>query len=82
MPATLRRLIDKRISPTLGSTPVGSLTALELDDLYTDLVERGAQAGAGIRQVHAILRAALGQPMEWQVVFVERGKGSHAAPGP
>jgi len=67
-PTTLRRyknLLSKRILPALGDRPVGSIKAMELDDLYQGLVRRVGLSPATVRQAHAIIRRALRQAVMW-----------------
>ena len=62
-----RLVIDRDIKPTLGTLRLSKLTALDIDRLYTRLRKRSL-APATIRQVHAIIRAALHQAERWGLV--------------
>lgn len=67
-PTTLRRyrgLLDKRILPALGTRPVHSIRADELDRLYLALVNDAGLAPGSVRQVHAVVRRALRQAVRW-----------------
>ena len=69
-PTTLReykRLIDRRIKPAIGPTPLSKLSALELDVLYSALSDEGLSP-ASVRQVHSVLRAACRQGVKWRML--------------
>jgi integrase len=69
-PTTLReykRLIDKRITPAIGTKPLGKLTTLELDTLYAALTDEGLSP-ASVHQVHSIVRAACRQGVKWKLL--------------
>jgi integrase len=69
-PTTLReykRLIDKRIKPAIGTSPLANLSVLELDNLYSELTDEGLSP-ATVRQVHSILRAACRQGVKWRML--------------
>ena len=69
-PATLynyRRYVDRELAPTIGALRLSKLTASHLDGLYSALRRRGL-APATIRQIHAIVRAALHQAVRWGLV--------------
>ncbi len=69
-PATLynyRRYVDRELVPTIGAVRLSKLTAGHLDGLYSALRRRGL-APATIRQIHAIVRAALNQAVRWGLV--------------
>jgi integrase len=69
-PATLygyRRYIDRELTPTIGGVRLSKLSAGHLDGLYSSLRRRGL-APATIRQIHAIVRAALHQALKWGLV--------------
>lgn len=71
------RLIDRRITPTLGDTPLAKLTAFELDAFYRAAETEGLSSSS-VRQMHAILRKALGQAVKWQ--WLPRNPASDATP--
>jgi len=65
-----RRYIDRSIAPRLGHVRLDKLTTAMLDGLYRELRESGGRGGrplapATVRQVHAVLRRALGQAERW-----------------
>jgi integrase len=69
-PATIynyRRYVTKELTPVIGSLRLSKLTAGHLDRLYSALRRRGL-APATIRQIHAIMRAALHQAVRWGLV--------------
>ncbi|MCP3937133.1 MAG: site-specific integrase, partial [Actinomycetia bacterium] len=58
-PTTLReyrRLVDKRIAPGLGKTPLVKLTTPVLDEFYRALSDEAGLAPSSVRQVHSIIR--------------------------
>ena len=67
-PTTLRRyrgLIDVHIAGALGDRPLHKIRTSDLDAFYLALVRQVGLAPATVRQVHAILRRALGQAVRW-----------------
>lgn len=67
-PSTLRNYrsqIEHTIRPRLGDVPLTRLTARHLDQLYGDLKSTGRSAKT-IRNVHAIISAALHQAVRWE----------------
>jgi integrase len=61
------KYVDRELVPVLGQVRLSKLTAHHLDSLYADLSGRGL-APATVRQIHAIVRAALNQGMRWGLV--------------
>jgi integrase len=59
--------VTKELVPVIGSVRLSKLTAGHLDRLYSALRRRGL-AAATIRQIHAIMRAALHQAVRWGLV--------------
>lgn len=57
-------LVDLHIAPALGTIALRRLEAAELDRFYRALLDKGL-APATVRQVHAVLRRALGQAYRW-----------------
>jgi integrase len=69
-PSTLygyRRYVNRELVPVIGSLRLSKLTAGHLDRLYSALRRRGL-APATIRQIHAVIRAALHQAVRWGLV--------------
>ncbi len=69
-PSTLygyRRYVNRELVPVIGLLRVSKLTAGHLDRLYSALRRRGL-APATIRQMHAVMRAALHQALRWGLV--------------
>jgi hypothetical protein len=61
------KYIDRELLPAFGDVRLSKLTARHLDGLYTALTKRGL-APATIRQIHAVVRAALNQAVRWGLV--------------
>jgi len=59
-----RRLIDRQLKPRFGDLPLDRVTGRDLDRYYDELVAAGL-ATATVRQVHAVMRGALGQAVKW-----------------
>lgn len=62
-----RKFIRRDINPRLGAMRLSKLSARDIDGLYSALTARGL-APATVRQIHAILRAALNQAERWGLV--------------
>ena len=66
-----RVLLDNRILPTWGDTPLRRLTTADLDWWYSDLRRTGRLDGTGglsansVRRIHSVLRRALDQGVRW-----------------
>ncbi|MGH8055594.1 MAG: hypothetical protein ACREP4_16915, partial [Stenotrophomonas sp.] len=65
-----QRCIATKILPALGTVQIRKLTVETLDQFYAELRKRGGVggrplAGATVRKVHFILRAALGLAVKW-----------------
>ncbi len=60
-----RRLVSTLIEPKLGALPLRRVTTQRLDALYSELVRDRALSPSSVRQVHAVLRGALGQAVRW-----------------
>jgi integrase len=72
-----RRLIDSRIVPTLGHVPLSRLEPRQLDVWYAQLSAEGL-APRTVRNIHAVIRTALGQAMRWG--WVQRNVAELATP--
>ncbi|NNC79856.1 MAG: site-specific integrase [Acidimicrobiales bacterium] len=80
-PTTLReyrRLIDKRIGPALGATPLIKLTTTMLDDFYRALTTEVGLAPASVRQIHSIIRRCLKQGVKWG--WIQHNVAANATP--
>ncbi|MCP5043082.1 MAG: site-specific integrase [bacterium] len=67
-PTTLReyrRLVDRRIAPGLGKTPLVKVTTPVLDDFYRALSDDAGLSASSIRQIHSIIRRGLKQGVKW-----------------
>ena len=65
-----QHIIDRRLLPRFGTTPLRRLTTSDLDLFYAHLRKRGGATGgplspASVKRVHAVLRRALGQAVKW-----------------
>ena len=54
--------------PGLGAKPLASVSALDIQTLYRDLLVRNLSARS-IRYTHAVLRSALNQAMRWNLIL-------------
>jgi hypothetical protein len=73
-PSTLygyRNSANRTVIPAIGTVRLSKLTAGHLDALYSSLRERGL-APATVRQIHAIMRAALHQAVRWGLTALQR----------
>ena len=57
--------IRRYLVPTLGNMPLSRLTVVDIQALYTDMLERGLSVGT-IRRAHTILNQALKQAVRWK----------------
>ena len=57
--------IRRYLVPTLGNMPLSRLTVVDIQALYTDMLERGLSVGT-IRRSHTILNQALKQAVRWK----------------
>ena len=60
-----RRLTNKLIEPALGALPLRKVTTERLDGFYAGLIRQQGLSASSVRQVHAVLRGALGQAVRW-----------------
>jgi integrase len=58
------RMVDRHVVPALGGTTVQALTPPKLNAFYADLLASGL-APKTVRNVHAVLRKALGDAVRW-----------------
>ena len=59
-----RKYVDRELIPAIGAVRLSKLTAGHLERLYSSLCRHGL-APATVRQIHAIVRAALHQAVRW-----------------
>jgi len=64
---TYQIILSKHVLPFLGSLTLRKLTPLRIQHFYTVLEKRGCSPSM-IRNVHARLRTALGQAVEWRLL--------------
>ena len=57
-------LLARYVRPALGDRRLRDLTPLDVQGLYTGMLERGLSART-VRYTHAVLRQALGQAVRW-----------------
>lgn len=65
-----RRILDRHVLPTFGSTPLRRLRTSDLDAWYARLRASGGVDGAplapnSVQRIHALLRRALNQGVKW-----------------
>jgi integrase len=66
-----RTLLDNRILPKWGHTPVRGLRTFDLDEWYAELRRKGRLDGLGglsansVKRIHSVLRRALAQGVKW-----------------
>jgi integrase len=80
-----RRLIDRRVGPTLGHVKVVELRANQLDAWYGELLVGGAVSGRplsanSVRHIHSVLHRALEQGIAWD--WIADNPARRASPPP
>ena len=65
---SVRSIIDRHLTPGIGSIRVSELTTVDIDELYGRLRRSGHQNGTAlsvgaVRRVHSVLHRALAQAM-------------------
>ncbi len=63
-----RRLATTLIVPALGTLTLRRVTTQRLDGFYATLVRERGLSPSSVRQVHAVLRGALGQAVRWSLI--------------
>jgi integrase len=61
-------LLRRYVRPGLGPKALASISALDIQTLYRDLLARNLSARS-IRYTHAVLRSALKQAMRWNLIL-------------
>ena len=61
-------LLRRYVRPGLGQKALASISALDIQTLYRDLLDRNLSARS-IRYTHAVLRSALKQAMRWNLIL-------------
>lgn len=61
-------LLRRYIGPQLGTKPLASVQAFDIQSLYRELLDRGLSART-IRYTHAVLRSALKQAVRWELLL-------------
>lgn len=59
-------LLDRWIRPAIGERPLGAVTPLELQAMYSRMIERGL--GRTIQYTHAVLHTALETAVRWRLI--------------
>lgn len=62
-------LLDRYIKPTLGPRQLSRLTPLEIQAVYSRMLERGLSART-VRHAHGVLRSALNQAVKWRMLAI------------
>jgi integrase len=62
---TYRSILRVHIEPTIGQRDLSKVNTKLLDDFYAYLTTTKKLAPSTVRQVHAVLRGALGQAVRW-----------------
>jgi integrase len=60
-------LLEKHVRPKLGDRRLSLLTPMEIQDLYTRILEAGLSART-VRYTHAVLSSALKQAVKWRML--------------
>jgi integrase len=66
-PTTLHgyeNIIEQHLAPTIGSIPIGKLSAHHLDTLYAERIRSGKSART-VRNIHNVISASLNQAVRW-----------------
>ena len=79
-----RLLLDRRILPRFGDTPLRRLRTSDLDQWYSELRRRGGAGGRPlapntVMRVHAVLHRALAQALRWG--WITTNPAANATPG-
>lgn len=61
------KALKRYVRPKLGTRPLAKVTALDIQTVYNQMLDRGLSA-ASIRYTHAVLRNALKQAVTWQLI--------------
>lgn len=62
-----RELLRCHVRPLLGQKALSSITPLDVQAVYTNMLERGLSPRR-VRYAHAVLRSALKQAVKWQLL--------------
>jgi integrase len=82
-----RRLVERRIAPTIGAWKLHRLTSADLDAWYAQLSTDGAVDGKGlsansVRRVHSVLHRALEQGIAWEWITINPARRATPPPAP
>lgn len=65
--ADYRADLERHVTKTIGGMPLGKVTVLDIQGLYSDMLKRGLTAGT-IRRLHAPLSQAFRQAVRWRKI--------------
>ena len=68
-----RGIVTGHIIPAIGKVPLSKLTSQHIARLYAEKAD--ALAPASVRYVHAVLRSALAQAVQWRLLSVNPANG-------
>jgi hypothetical protein len=69
-------LLALYVRPRLGSRPLGEVSAVDIQALYSELLDRKLSART-IRYTHAVLFSALRQAVRWRLILSNPAEDSH-----
>ena len=67
--ADYSEVLKRYVRPKLGNTTLSQLQPLEIQELYSEMQERGLSART-VRGTHVVLSSALKQAVRWRMLFV------------
>jgi len=70
-------IVRVRVNPRIGSRALAKLTTLDLQALYSDLLESGL-TGRSVQHTHRVVRAALTQAIRWNLIARNPSDGATA----
>ena len=62
-----KRMIEKDIYPYIGNMPIGKITPMHVQDIYSDMINRGLKANS-VKKVHAVLSGIYTRAVKWGVI--------------
>jgi integrase len=67
--ADYSEVLDRYVRPNLGPQKLCQVSPLEIQKLYSEMLERGLSART-VRGAHAVLSSALKQAVRWRILFL------------
>lgn len=61
-------LVDRHISPKIGSIEISKITPRDIQNLYNTLKEAGNLSDENIRKVHTIINDSLDKAYRWEMI--------------